>query len=280
MEPILDTAQTLRERVPVPAAATDVACVWIQHVGVAAPAYLHRTVPNGCIELAYRLGANHVSVIGPRCDADIDLLEPGVTVIGVRFHPGAAVEAVGVPASDLVGCTVELTNVWGKPAGVLANRLAEANSPTEAATLLEDEVAARVAGRAGRDPVAAATLDMLLRERNVETRRIAAALFLSDRQLRRRCRIAFGYGAKTMQRIIRFQRFLALSWNAEPAAGGLAWLALTAGYADQPHLTRECVALTGLPPSRFLEETKSSCGPNHDHAATFAPFLRAPTERR
>ena len=80
-----------------------------------------------------------------------------------------------------------------------------------------------------------------------------------------------------MQRIIRFQHFLALSWNAGNAAPGLARLALAAGYADQPHLTRECVALTGLPPSRLLEETKNSCGPNHDHAATFAPLLRAAT---
>ncbi len=277
MEPILHAAQTYRERVPVPGAATHVACVWIQHVRATAPAYVHRTVPNGCIELAYRRGADHVSVIGPRHDAAIVLLEPGATVIGVRLHPGAAAEALCVPASELLGCTVELTDVWGKPARVLADRLAEANSPTEAATLLENEVAARVAGRAGRDPFAAATLDTLHRERNVETRCLAADLFLSDRQFRRRCRTAFGYGAKTMQRIIRFQRFLALSWNAENAAPGLAQLALTAGYADQPHLTRECVALTGLPPSRFLEETKSSCGPNHDHAATFAPLLRAAT---
>ena len=97
MEPIPNVAQTYRERVPVEGAATHVACVWIQHVGATAPAYMHRTVPNGCIELAYRRGADHVSVIGPRRDATIVLLEPGATVIGVRLHPGAAAEALFMP---------------------------------------------------------------------------------------------------------------------------------------------------------------------------------------
>jgi AraC-like DNA-binding protein len=271
MEPSSDT-QTYRERLAAPGAAAHVACVWIQSVGASASAYVHRTVPNGCVELAYRLGADEISVIGPRRDAAVELVEPGATVIGVRFHPGAPAEALGCPASELLGRTVELADLWGKPAAVLADRLAEAQAPTAAADLLEREVAERVNGRR-RDPVAAATLDLLHRKRKIEPRRIAADLFLSDRQLRRRCQAAFGYGAKTMQRIIRFQRFLALSWNAGHAPPGLARLALAAGYADQPHLTRECVELTGLTPSRFLAETKRSCGPNHDHAPTFAPLL-------
>jgi acyl-CoA reductase-like NAD-dependent aldehyde dehydrogenase len=50
-----------------------------------------------------------------------------------------------------------------------------------------------------------------------------------------------------------------VSLTTEDASPGLAQLALVAGYADQPHLTRECVALTGLPPLRFLAETKQTC---------------------
>ena len=32
----------------------------------------------------------------------------------------------------------------------------------------------------------------------------------------------------------------------------LAWAAAEAGYADQPHLTRECNDLAGLPPGELL----------------------------
>jgi AraC-like DNA-binding protein len=46
------------------------------------------------------------------------------------------------------------------------------------------------------------------------------------------------------------QRFLGLAESAwEP---DLARAAFEAGYADQPHLTRECRELSGLPPAALL----------------------------
>ena len=271
--------QTFHERLPTPIAASQISCIWIQRIPAGMPPYLHRTVPNGCVELTYELGAEEVAVIGPRRGPVVKLLMPGATVVGVRFHPGVAPDALGVPAFELTGHTVELTSIWGKRASVLAERLAEADSATTATALIESEVTAPLAGRRGREPVAAATLDALRREPSIDMRRIAADLFVSDRQLRRRCRTAFGYSAKTMQRVLRFQRFLALnSWNPRETEHGVGRLAWAAGYADQPHLIRECVALTGLPPTRFLMETRRSCGPSHDHKTRFAPFLPAPTE--
>lgn len=57
-----------------------------------------------------------------------------------------------------------------------------------------------------------------------------------------------GYSPKTLARTLRLQRFLAL---AGPG-GDLARLAAEAGYADQPHLTRDCVELAGLPAAALL----------------------------
>ena len=81
-------------------------------------------------------------------------------------------------------------------------------------------------------------------ETRVDT--LAADLGLSERQLRRRCHAAAGYGPKTLQRVLRFRRFLAV------ANGDLARAALDAGYADQAHLTRECTRLAGRPPAALL----------------------------
>lgn len=72
---------------------------------------------------------------------------------------------------------------------------------------------------------------------------LAADLGLSQRQLRRRFHDAVGYGPKTLQRILRLRRFLAL------ADGDLARAATEAGYADQAHLAHETRQLTGLTPS-------------------------------
>jgi AraC-like DNA-binding protein len=73
---------------------------------------------------------------------------------------------------------------------------------------------------------------------------------LSERQLHRRCVAAFGYGPKTLDRVLRLQRFLALG-RADPTAG-LARLAADAGYADQAHLGHDCRALAGATPAELI----------------------------
>jgi AraC-like DNA-binding protein len=121
--------------------------------------------------------------------------------------------------------------------------------------------------------------------RTAGVRSLSASLHISETQLRRRCHAAVGLAPKTLHRMLRFQGFLALVQRAiargRPATDDrLALLALRAGYADQPHLTRECVRLTGVPPRAFLTETRQTCACGHEHSASFAPVLRAETGDR
>ena len=97
-----------------------------------------------------------------------------------------------------------------------------------------------------------------------------ADVFISPRQMRRRFLAAVGYGPKELQRILRFNGFMALGDIGRGSAGNagdvtLAALARLAGYADQAHLSRECARLSGFTPTAFLQRTRSSCGPAHDH---------------
>jgi AraC-like DNA-binding protein len=80
-------------------------------------------------------------------------------------------------------------------------------------------------------------------------------LDMSPRTLRRRCDEAFGYGPKTLDRILRFQRFLKLTRRAP--APHLAGLAFAAGYADQAHLTREVRRLSGFSPAEILPQIRA-----------------------
>ncbi|NEC53493.1 helix-turn-helix domain-containing protein, partial [Actinospica acidiphila] len=70
----------------------------------------------------------------------------------------------------------------------------------------------------------------------------ADSLGLGARQLHRRSLAAFGYGPKTLARILRLRRALALAYAGVP----FAETAARAGYADQPHLSREVRSLTGV----------------------------------
>jgi transcriptional regulator GlxA family with amidase domain len=70
----------------------------------------------------------------------------------------------------------------------------------------------------------------------------------SARQLHRRALEAFGYGPKTLARVLRLQRALSLARDGLPAAE----VAAVTGYADQAHLAREVRELAGAPLGSLL----------------------------
>jgi AraC-like DNA-binding protein len=64
----------------------------------------------------------------------------------------------------------------------------------------------------------------------------------SSRTLHRQSIAVYGYGPATLRRILRFRRAVALLRDGvAPVA-----VAAVAGYADQPHLHRECREFSGL----------------------------------
>jgi AraC-like DNA-binding protein len=268
-------SQSYRERLPRPELAPMVSCVWIQRVSSEGPAYEHRTVPNGCVELACELESSVVRMIAARRTPLVEQLRPGVTVVGLRFLPGAASALLGLIVAELVDTVLELDHVWPRAAAALGPRMAGATSAEEAAQLLEHEIVRRSAAGERPDPVVAEAVKRLQPWRSSDLRKVSSEVFLSPRQLRRRFTAALGYGPKTLERILRFQGFLALHHALDPETTTTARLAAAAGYADQAHLTRECSRLTGLTPRVFLDEMRRSCGPTHDHAASFAPLRLA-----
>jgi AraC-like DNA-binding protein len=92
-------------------------------------------------------------------------------------------------------------------------------------------------GRAGRE----------LAERVGEA--ASPAVGLGERQLRRRFLDGVGYGPKTLARVLRFQRLLALLTDDRAGRPTLAEAAALAGYADQAHMTAECTRLAGRSPA-------------------------------
>jgi len=112
--------QTYRERLPGRDLAGVASCVWVQQVSPDGPAYEHRTVPNGCVEVACIKGADVAIVVGAREEPVVELLPPGSTVVGVRFRAGVPAAVLGGTARELVGREVELDQAWGCSVAVLA----------------------------------------------------------------------------------------------------------------------------------------------------------------
>lgn len=95
------------------------------------------------------------------------------------------------------------------------------------------------------DPLVPAVVAGLARG---SVRQVSDRLGLGERQLRRRSLAAFGYGPKTLQRVLRFQRALRLARAGQPLAG----VAYAAGDADQAHFAHEVRDLAGEPVRNLL----------------------------
>lgn len=251
----------------------------MHHVEASDPPYRHRMVPNGSVHLLCGIGAS-VEILGPHTRPVLQLIPPGTTVIGARFNPGAAVALHGVPAGELVDRAVPadvLTGCWGSELG---ERLAEVASPREGVTVLAEQIAARVAAGSGPDPIVQYAVRQLLPGSAPRVGAVVEAIGMSDRQLRRRFEAAVGMAPKALQCLLRFQAILAevqsTLGHARPTAGAtLAGFAARAGYADQSHLSRDCLRFTRMSPGSFLTETAMRCSAGHEHSAAFTPLFPA-----
>ncbi|MGY0070669.1 helix-turn-helix domain-containing protein [Streptomyces sp. QTS137] len=197
-----------------------------------------RVLPDGCMDLLWHDG--RLLVAGP--DTHAHLIEAGTSGpwAGIRFHPGALPALLGVPAHELRDQRPDLADLW--PTAEVRRATTLVNAAADPARGLEDLALRRAAEVATLpDPVLRQVVAALDAGRPVaET---ADELGLSARQLHRRSLTAFGYGPKTLARILRLGRALALARRGTPYAE----TATRTGYADQAHLSRDVRDLTGLP---------------------------------
>ena len=169
---------------------------------------LHRSIPNGAVELRCRLGSTP-ELVGPLSRPCAELLAPGTTVIGLRLRPAVAGSVFGAPASEFVDMTVGVDDVWGEKARAIGERLAELTVPGELVTLLQELLLGRVPDEDGSDRLVSEAVKRMMQPRVNGVGQIRSSLAVSERQLRRRFLTATGVPPKAMQRMVRFQGLLA-----------------------------------------------------------------------
>jgi AraC-like DNA-binding protein len=256
-----------RERLPVPALAEHVLCVWSQVIGAGADPYRLRVLPDGCADLVW-IGEAPAVVAGPATGPVIVPLAPCTTVIGVRLRPGAAA-MLGPPVSELANRDTPLGEILGR--APLAGRIIRPGSIEARLAGAQAALATRLANAGPPDRGIAAATCWLARHPARRIEDLAGLLETSPRQLHRRFVAAVGYGPKTFQRVLRLQRVLALA--ARSRHQSLAALAAEAGYADQAHMSRELRALTGHSPRALLQGAQSTLALSDLFKTEAAPVL-------
>jgi AraC-like DNA-binding protein len=231
-----------------------VACTWVSALEEVPEG--HRGVlPDGCVDIICAVGREPF-VAGPDTEPQ-RVGTPSEMLIGVRFVPGVAAALLGVPISEIRNQTVPLSCIR-RPGEVraLSGRVGEASSPREMTERLEEYIALRIRSSAEPDPLVGSAIDAILRATLNSSRTLGRRFDISERHLRRRFVGNVGYGPKTFERIARFRHFIRTGQIYRDL--GLAGLAAEAGYADQSHLTRECVRLGGRTPRLLLDTTPTS----------------------
>ncbi|WP_425570911.1 helix-turn-helix domain-containing protein [Rugosimonospora acidiphila] len=233
--------------------------------GPAARVTSDRILPDGCLDLIWASGT--LLVAGPDTRAWLSESAPGTAYVGLRFAPGTGPAVLGVPACELRDSRVELAALW-RPAVVrrIAERIAEAGDPagllesvaldamTAGSTALgpgplsPTALSPTAAGPGAPDAWAGRAVASL--RAGASVRALAERVGLGERQLHRRCLTLFGYGPKTLARVLRFDSAVALARRGVPFAD----VAARTGYADQAHLSRDVRALAGVPLGTLIRD--------------------------
>lgn len=257
--PVLAMAPGLYREEPVlPVLRGHFSSIWFHHKPSGVAGY-SAVVPDACADLVWC--RSNLWVAGPDRQVILESVPPGTTVVGMRFLPGVVATLLRVPASEIVGARLPLDCFWRSKAQELTGAIGDAKEPHIVAKRLETALT-KMAGDFDSPDRSSKIILRCVATLGDPRRRVVpeliSALGLSERTLRRLCERAFGYGPKTLERVLRIQRFLELA-RIHPALG-LANLAGAAGYADQAHLSREARRLTGLTPTAILEQLSESKG--------------------
>jgi AraC-like DNA-binding protein len=249
-------------------------CYWTVSGGlVSGRGAWNRVLPDGCMDVIVNLGdateadgggRNTLGsyVVGMMREA-LRVRHTGrVDIVGIRFRPGGASSFFEVPARELVGATVPLDAVV-RGGAELESRIADAGEGGDA----DDDARLRARGRVldgwlaelhrpfALDRQVLAVTSAL--ERSGGRDRLAglrARLGISERTLERRFARHVGGSPAELRGALRV-REAAARMTHDPATS-LAGLALSCGYHDQAHFTREFRRCAGITPAAYARERR------------------------
>jgi AraC-like DNA-binding protein len=232
------------------------------------PPELHRGLPSRYLTIVITLdeplgvawpgepvGKFHALVGGLHSTAVRIGNSPNVSGIQLALTPAGSRALLGVPPGELGSLVIDLDDVLGRPARVLAEQLREETSWSKRFDILDHLLL--TSWRDEPAPQPRAELSWAWRRLcetagGVGVQELAREVGWSRRHLSERFRAEFGLAPKVAARVMRFEQ--AVGRLKQRPRTRLADLAADLGYADQAHLTREWHSIAGCSPRRWIAE--------------------------
>lgn len=225
-----------------------IAAAWVVVVAEHTQQLSHRVFPDGCADLV-RTPSGAGLALGPLTGWHDAPLIPGEAVLGVRLMPGAAGRLLGVPGGELTDQATDLADLVAR-----ARHLNEVDPHAWHSQLISRLIRPTASTRPPDALVQHALRRLGAPQEPASLVALAEALDVSPRTLRRRFQASVGLRPVQYRRHRRLQRLL----SDARAHNHSSWttLAYRHGYADQAHMSREVLHLTGHAPGHLL--------PRHD----------------
>lgn len=196
--------------------------------------------------------APEMVVVGPQGSRRIQLYVSGeIHVFNIVLQPAGLNRLFGVDMTHLVNEGIPARDVLGDRAVLLEDAVRSAKDFPSRVAAAERWFGMMLDGRP-EDGIGHTSRLMLAARGNVRIDVLVQRSDLSPRHFQRRFTSQVGLSPKLYARTIRFDAAL----NAHRSQPARPWTEIIheAGYFDQAHFIRECHALVGLPPSRFVDD--------------------------
>lgn len=253
-----------QEFTPSPEAAFFCEAFWTHQAGAdAAPGAAHRVLPDPAVSVAFRVhrdsaggaGNGAVVLIGAKTRPHVFPVIAGVELAAVRLKLEWVAPILGVDPGAIDNSIVDLADVRPGVAAALDDTLRRTRSAAEVLPVLARTLLESRASRCTPLPAATAALEIVRRTAGrVPCQRVADAIGVSARHLRRQVQDSAGLSPKAYARVLRLAHAMRIADRS--AAPRWADVAARSGYCDQSHLIREAIALGCAPPEQLHAERR------------------------
>ena len=250
------------EYLPPPALAPFIRCVWTLNGAPDASAGADPVLPDGCVEIVLNFGdrfRRHVGngeverqprgIVAGQLTRSVTIEPEGaIDLLGVRFHPWGAAPFLGVAAWELRDTMLGLDDA--RLLSPTLDRIGDVTTDEDRVALAMRSLIELLPRARNPRRAAAAASALVMSGRSSPVREIAAELGTTTRTVQQAFRDEVGMSPKTLMRLVRLQRAVAIARGAPGRS--LSRVALDAGYYDHAHLAHDCLDIAGVTPSALF----------------------------